>query len=106
MYVNIKLPISTPSGLTIPSDAVIDTGLSQHAFVQIAEGFFQARTIKTGWQLGDRVQVEEGLHEGDTVVSSGTFLVDSESKLQLSSLTANTFKQRSVGDDAKTHHGD
>jgi len=83
MFVSVDLPISLPSGLSVPADAVLDSGLSKRVFVQTSEGHFESRPVETGWQLGDRVQILKGLQSGDTIVSAGTFLVDSESRLQL-----------------------
>ncbi len=83
MYVSVDLPISLPSGLSVPADAILDSGLSKRVFVQASEGQFESRQVEVGWQLGDRVQILKGLQAGDLVVSSGTFLVDSESRLQL-----------------------
>lgn len=83
MFVSVDLPISLPSGLSVPADAVLDSGLSKRVFVQASEGRFESRPVETGWQLGDRVQIVKGLQAGDMVVSEGTFLVDSESRLQL-----------------------
>lgn len=82
MYVNVELPVSRSSRLTVPSDAVLDAGLSKRVFVQTTEGYFEPREVETGWRLGDRVQVVNGLMEGETVASAGTFLIDSESKIQ------------------------
>ena len=84
MYVNVELPVSRSSRLTVPSDAILDAGLSKRIFVQTAEGYFEAREVETGWRLGDRVQIVNGLIGGETVASAGTFLIDSESKIQLS----------------------
>jgi multidrug efflux pump subunit AcrA (membrane-fusion protein) len=39
--------------------------------------------LKTGWRLGDRVQVTEGLEPGERIVVSGNFLIDSESRMKL-----------------------
>jgi len=84
MFVSVELPVSLPSGVSVPAEAILDSGLSKRVFVQTSEGSFESRVIETGWQLGDRVQIVRGLHGGETVVSSGTFLVDSESRLQAS----------------------
>ena len=81
MFVNVDLPVSVPPGLTIPADAVIDSGLSRRVFVRTQDSRFAPRMVHTGWHVGDRVQVIDGLHEGEEVVSSGTFLVDSETRL-------------------------
>ena len=67
--------------LSVPVDAVVDSGLEKRVFLQTAENHFEPRMVETGWQIGDRVQIVSGLHEGDVVVASGTFLVDSESRL-------------------------
>ncbi len=83
MYVNVELPVSRSSRLTVPSDAILDAGLSKRIFVQTTEGYFEAREVQTGWRLGDRVQIVNGLIGGETVASAGTFLIDSESKIQL-----------------------
>lgn len=82
MFVSVAMPVSLPSGISVPADAILDSGLSKRVFVQASEGSFESRTVETGWQLGDRVQIVKGLKEGEVVVSSGTFLVDSESRLQ------------------------
>ena len=85
MFVNVEVPVSLPPGLTVPVDAILDSGLTKRVFVQTSPGHFEARTVETGWKLDGRVQIVKGLQEGETVVSSGTFLVDSESRLQIAS---------------------
>jgi Cu(I)/Ag(I) efflux system membrane fusion protein len=82
MFVNIELTVAVPSGLSIPSDAVVDSGLAKQVFVQTAPGHFEKREVEIGWRFDDRVQIVKGLKEGETIVSAGTFLVDSESRLQ------------------------
>ena len=82
MFVDVDLPASVPEGLAIPVDALIDTGREQRVFVERSNGVFEPRLVQTGWRLGDRVQVVRGLSEGERVVSAGTFLVDSESRLK------------------------
>jgi RND family efflux transporter MFP subunit len=81
MFVNVDMPVALPEGLSVPADAVVDSGVEKRVFVQTADNHFEPRVIETGWQLGDRVEVVNGLREGDMVVASGTFLVDSESRL-------------------------
>jgi Cu(I)/Ag(I) efflux system membrane fusion protein len=83
MFVNVELAVSQPPGLTVPADAVLDSGLSKRVFVQTSLGHFETREVQTGWRLNDRVQIVKGLREGETVVAAGTFLVDSESRLQV-----------------------
>jgi Cu(I)/Ag(I) efflux system membrane fusion protein len=67
--------------LTVPRDAVIDTGLQQHVFVAVGDQF-EPRPVTVGLQLADRVEIRDGLQEGDQVVAAGVFLLDSESRLR------------------------
>jgi Cu(I)/Ag(I) efflux system membrane fusion protein len=67
--------------ITVPRDAVVDTGLRQHVFVATGNRF-EPRAVVLGAQLADRVEIREGLREGEQVVASGVFLLDSESRLR------------------------
>ena len=67
--------------LTVPRDAVVDTGLQQHVFVP-AGGHFEPRVVTVGARLADRVEILDGLAAGEQVVTSGVFLLDSESRLR------------------------
>jgi membrane fusion protein, copper/silver efflux system len=82
MFVDVELPVARPAGLTVPVDAVIDSGKEQRVFVERSAGMFEPRDVEVGWRFGDRVEIVKGLNEGERVVSSGTFLVDSESRLK------------------------
>jgi Cu(I)/Ag(I) efflux system membrane fusion protein len=83
MFVNVELSVSMPAGLSVPADAVVDSGRSKRVYVQTSAGHFEIREVETGWRLNDRVQIVNGLQEGETVVAAGTFLVDSESRLEV-----------------------
>jgi Cu(I)/Ag(I) efflux system membrane fusion protein len=74
--------------LTIPREAVVETGDSQHVFVRTQEGTLEPRQVRLGRRLRDRFEVLEGLSAGQEVVSSGVFLIDSESRLRASSAGA------------------
>jgi Cu(I)/Ag(I) efflux system membrane fusion protein len=67
--------------ITVPRDAVVDTGLQQHVFVAVG-GIFEPRTVTVGAQLADRVEIRDGLKEGEQIVAAGVFLLDSESRLR------------------------
>ncbi len=83
MYGEAYLPALDGGGaLTVPRDAVIDTGTARYVFVQRDAQSFAPRTIRTGALLGERWEVLDGLTEGERVVSRGAFLVDSESRLR------------------------
>jgi RND family efflux transporter MFP subunit len=90
MFVNVDMPVSIPSGLSVPADAIVDTGLARQVFVQKSPGHFETREVETGWRFDDRVQIVKGLSEGEIVVASGTFLVDSESRLQAAAASSGT----------------
>lgn len=84
MFVDVELTVQGRSGLSVPQDAVLDSGLSKHVFVERGNGNFEVRQVETGEHFGDLVQILGGLAQGDRVVVSGTFLVDSESRLRSS----------------------
>src|ERR1700686_456520 len=71
-----------PAGVTVPLDPGIDSGREQRLFVGQSRGGFEPRQVRTGWRVGDRVEIVHGLTEGERVVAAGTFLVDSESRLK------------------------
>lgn len=82
MFVDVELPISLPSAITVPVDAVLDSGTRKTVFVETGEGLFEPRRVETGWRFGDRVQVVKGVEPGERVVTSGNFLLDSESRMK------------------------
>lgn len=69
-------------GLAIPRSALIDSGQRQIALVEVAPGRFAPRPISIGQRSGDRVEVLDGLREGERVVVEGNFLIDAESNLR------------------------
>ncbi len=81
-FVNVSLKVDLGEALTIPKSALIDTGTRKVAFVVQDGNYFQSREIRTGPEVGDEIVVLEGLEEGETVVATATFLVDSESQLK------------------------
>lgn len=81
-YVNVSLKIDLGEAITVPKSAVIDTGARRIAFVVHEDSRFQSRDIKIGSEVGAEMIVLDGIQEGEKVVSSATFLVDSESQLK------------------------
>jgi len=53
-------------------------------FVVLSDGYFEPRKVEVGPRLGDRIVILSGLKAGETVVASGNFLIDSESRLKSS----------------------
>ena len=83
MFVDVELPIKLEAAITVPADAVVDSGLRKTVFVDRGNGFFEPRAVQTGRSFDDRVEIVKGLEVGEHVLISGTFLVDSESQLKL-----------------------
>jgi len=83
MFVDVELPIHLPPAITVPSDAVLDSGLKKTVFVDRGNGYFEPREVETGWRIGNRVEIVKGLKPGEKIVFSGNFLIDSESRLEL-----------------------
>jgi RND family efflux transporter MFP subunit len=82
MFVSVEFGVASSPQLTVPAEAVLDTGDRQTVFVDLGNGYFEPRRVTVGDRFGDRVTVVRGLSAGERVVSSGTFLVDSESQLK------------------------
>ncbi|HXJ70371.1 MAG TPA: efflux RND transporter periplasmic adaptor subunit, partial [Verrucomicrobiae bacterium] len=70
------------AALVVPAEAVVNTGDMSYVFVARGGGRFEPRRVWTGGGDGDRITVLQGLAEGDTVVASASFLIDSESRLK------------------------
>jgi Cu(I)/Ag(I) efflux system membrane fusion protein len=81
LYGTAAFESSGQNVITVPRDAVVDTGLQQHVFVATGEQF-EPRPVIVGAQLAERVEIREGLKEGEQIVAAGVFLLDSESRLR------------------------
>jgi membrane fusion protein, copper/silver efflux system len=82
MYGRVRVAGRGGHALVVPDEAVINAGEHQYVFLARTGGHFEPRLVWTGVRDGDRVQVLKGLAEGDTVVASASFLIDSESRLK------------------------
>lgn len=82
MYAEVQIEAEVGEGLTVPESAVIETGTRSIVFVDRGDGLFEPREVEVGVRLADRYQILEGLAEGEKVLTSGNFFVDSESKLK------------------------
>ena len=81
LYGTAEFTVAGTPAFTVPRDAVVDTGRQQHVFVAVGDRF-EPRLVTLGLQLADRVEVRTGLHDGDRIVTTGVFLLDSESRLR------------------------
>ncbi len=75
-------PVAAEEALTVPSLAVLRTGQRNVVVVDLGEGRFAPRAVSLGHQGAEYVEVLEGLEEGERVVTSAQFLIDSEANLQ------------------------
>lgn len=82
MFANVEIQVNLGLRLTVPESAVIDTGRGMIVYVDLDDGAFEPREIKTGLRSGGRIEVLRGLKKGDKVVSSANFLIDSEAQLK------------------------
>jgi len=84
MFANVTIETETLEDvLAVPEEAVIRSGRRSLAIVALGEGRFAPREVALGIDTGDGwVEVQKGLTEEDRVVTSGQFLIDSESKLR------------------------
>ncbi|MBI1750685.1 MAG: efflux RND transporter periplasmic adaptor subunit [Acidobacteria bacterium] len=94
MYADVELAIDYGTQIVVPQEAVLDSGTEKVVFVTRGDGYFEPRPIKTGPKLAglpkaagalagsEQVIVVSGLRPGETIVTSGNFLIDSESRLK------------------------
>ncbi len=82
MVVDVELPIRVPPAVTVPQDAVVDSGARARVYVEHGEGIFEPREVETGRRFGERVEILRGVLPGERVVVEATFLIDSESRLK------------------------
>jgi membrane fusion protein, copper/silver efflux system len=98
MFVDLEFRADAPAGLSVPAEAVIDSGAQKIVYVQTSEKVFEPRNVDVGVSYGDQVVVTRGLAKGDLVVSSGAFLLDSESRMRNDRLRAAATHQTTGGD--------
>jgi membrane fusion protein, copper/silver efflux system len=82
MFVNVELHRSLGRQLTVPVDAVLDSGQRQIAFVDRGDGRFEPRDVMLGERTEEFVTILHGLRAGERVVTRANFLIDSESNLR------------------------
>lgn len=82
MFVDVELSVTFPPTIAVPMESVLDSGLRKTVFVERSEGVFEPRQVETGWRFGDRVEIVKGLAPGERIVVSGTFFLDSESRMK------------------------
>ncbi len=81
MWANVELKIPLGRKMVVPEDAVMDSGTMQMVFIDRGQGHFESRHVEVGSRVQGYYEVLSGLREGEKVVTSANFLIDSESKL-------------------------
>lgn len=84
MYLNVMLANSPvlPPVLATPEEALIETGSASRVLVTQNDGHFNPVNVVVGTAQNGWVEIKQGLKEGDKVVTSGQFLIDSEASLR------------------------
>lgn len=82
MYANVEMRANLGTRLVIPHEAIIESGQKQVVFLHLGGGKLEPRLIKTGVKTGEWSEVLSGLKEGEHIVTSANFLIDSESRLK------------------------
>jgi len=82
MYANVEIKVHLGRKLAVPEGAIINTGIRQMAIIDKGNGYFEPREVKIGSKVDDYYEVINGLKAGERVVTSASFLVDSESNLK------------------------
>jgi Cu(I)/Ag(I) efflux system membrane fusion protein len=82
MYADVVIDLGATEGISIPADALVDTGEAQYVFVSLPGGRFEPRLVTVGVRTAEKVQILRGVHPGESVVTTANFLIDSESRLR------------------------
>src|SRR5262249_32304296 len=82
MFVNVALEMPQGKQLVIPASGVLQSGTRQVIFVNRGDGYLEPREVELGARSGDGFIVLKGLKEGEEIVTSANFLIDSASQLQ------------------------
>ena len=85
MFINATMKLTLPPTIVVPITALLASGNRQIVWVQKNENLFEPHTVTIGEKNTDAVQILTGIENGDIVVTSGGYLLDSESQLQATS---------------------
>jgi len=83
MYADVVIEKSLGERLAVPEDAVLFAGERSYVFVDLGEGRLKPQGVEVGVRAGDWIEIVAGVNTGDTVVTSGNFLVAAESRLKV-----------------------
>ncbi len=108
MYANVRIEVDPREGvLIIPTEALIRTGASDRVILAMDDGRFRPAQVRAGIESGGRIEILDGLAEGERVVTSAQFLLDSEASFEASMmrmLGAGTSEDGAADMDMETPH--
>jgi RND family efflux transporter MFP subunit len=81
-YGQVEIHTGGARRLMAPESAVLDSGDRQVVYVDLGNGNLEPRPVRAGQHVGGRVEILDGLKAGERIVTSGNFLLDSESQLK------------------------
>jgi Cu(I)/Ag(I) efflux system membrane fusion protein len=81
-YTDIVFQVGVERRLAVPNQAILIDGAGPHVVVSLGNGHFEPRTVRTGLSSGGRTEILAGLKDGERIVTSSQFLLDSESALR------------------------
>lgn len=81
MIVDVELHLRMPAITSVPASAVLDAGGGKQVFVDKGEGRYEARAVQVGRRFGDRIEIVSGLSAGESIVTSGGFLLEADRRL-------------------------
>ncbi len=85
MYAKVRIYAGPKQDvLSVPREALIRTGRAERVILALGDGRFRAQEVTSGMESGDWVEILSGIKEGEQVVTSGQFLIDSEASLKAS----------------------
>lgn len=82
MFVDVVIEVPLGTNLAVPEQAVVDAGETKLVFVDKGEGRIEPREVQVGYIASGFYEILSGLSEGETVISSANFLIDSESRFR------------------------
>ena len=83
MYANVRIFGGPKKNIiVIPLEGLIRTGRDERVIIDLGDGRFEARNVVAGIESGDYVEIMQGVEEGERIVTSGQFLIDSEASMR------------------------
>lgn len=82
MYVNVRVKLPLGQQMTVPASAVFHSGTRNLLFINKGGGEIEPREVELGPSVADQFVIRRGIKQGEEIVTSANFLIDSEAQLQ------------------------